>query len=366
MQNNRSKGIIVAIVVVALILVISGIAFSGILTGSTGGTSTSTTSQSTSRTTSTTTTTSHSSSSSTISALNQTQSGLVVSDPLTSGNVSAWTVSGFSSGGSALCSPSENSSGLCLEVQPQNSGEWAGNFAAQGVGNASVYHANLTVPFSTITSSNASFNMGLYVKPLLRYGQPAGAPVNYVACGVSVTSGGSGGYVWQVVYGTGNLSGASSTKVLYYTYNSPSLSQACTIITNGANFLTVYLGTNMVYSNSSMNLQISTPFSAYLEVGAINTTSQMLQGEFSNFYATLNDSISVTNAPAGGTVKIVDSSNSTIASAPVGSNGVAKIPVTPYAEPLNAYIRVYDSTGKLVATTSSLRALWGGDTYSVG
>ena len=361
MQNNRSKGIIVAIVVVALILVISGIAFSGILTGSTGGTSTSTTSQSTSRTTSTTTTTSHSSSSSTTSALNQTQSGLVVSDPLTSGNVSAWTTGGFSSSVSPLCTPSENSSGVCLQVQPQNSNQWAGNFIAQNVGNASVYHALLNMSYSA-TPSNVAFNMGLYVKPQLTYPPSPGQAVNYVSCGVSVTS---NGYVWQVVYGKGNLSGASNTQVLNYTFNKPSLAEACTIITNGANLLTVYLGSTLFYSNSSMNLQITSPLSAYLEIGAVNSTGPM-QSEFSDFYASSNNTINVTNAPAGGTVKIIDSSNSTIASASVGTNGVAKIPVTPYAEPLNAYIRVYDSTGKLVATTSSLRALWGGDTYSVG
>src|SRR5487761_1252766 len=351
MQKNRSKGIVVAIVVVALILVISGIAFSGILTGSSGRTSSSTsTAHSTSQSTSTT-----------ILALTQTRSGLVVSDPLTSGSVSAWTTGGFSSSVSPLCTPSENSSGVCLQVQPQNSNQWAGNFIAQNVGNASVYHALLNMSYSA-TPSNVAFNMGLYVKPQLTYPPSPGQAVNYVSCGVSVTS---NGYVWQVVYGTGNLSGATNTQLLNSSINKPSLTQACTIITNGANLLTVYLGSTLFYSNSSMNLQITSPLSAYLEIGAVNSTGPM-QSEFSAFYASSNNTINVTNAPAGGTVKIIDSSNSTIANASVGTNGVAKIPVTPYAEPLNAYIRVYDSTGKLVATTSSLRALWGGDTYSVG
>ncbi len=360
MEKNRSKGKVVVIVVVALILVISGIAFSGILNGFIGGASSSTTpTHSTSQSTSTATT--HSGSGSTISALAQIGSGLVVSDPLTSGNYSAWTISGFSSSGNPLCTPSENSSGLCLEVQPQNSNQWAGNFAARNVGNATVYHAVLTMPYST-TSNNSAFNMGLYVKPQLTYPPNPGQAVNYVSCGVSVTS---NGYVWQVVYGTGNLSGASNTQLLNYTFNRPSLTQACTIITNGVNLLKVYLGSTLFYSNSSMNLQIASPFSTYLEIGAVNSTGPM-QGEFSDFYSSLNNTISVTNAPIGGTVSIVDSSNSTIATASVGSNGLAVIPVTPYQNPPNGYIRVYDSTGKLVASTSTAATLWGGDAYSVG
>src|SRR5487761_1464602 len=351
MQKNRSKGIVVAIVVVALILVISGIAFSGILTGSSGRTSSSTsTAHSTSQSTSTT-----------ILALTQTRSGLVVSDPLTSGSVSAWTTGGFSSSVSPLCTPSENSSGVCLQVQPQNSNQWAGNFIAQNVGNASVYHALLNMSYSA-TPSNVAFNMGLYVKPQLTYPPSPGQAVNYVSCGVSVTS---NGYVWQVVYGKGNLSGASNTQVLNYTFNKPSLAEACTIITNGANLLTVYLGSTLFYSNSSMNLQITSPLSAYLEIGAVNSTAPM-QSEFSDFYATLNNTISVTNAPSGGTVKLVDASNSTIASASVGSNGVATISVTPYQDPPRGFLRVYNSSGKRGASTASGTTLWGGNAYSVG
>ena len=360
MQKNRSKGIVVAIVVVALILVISGVAFSGILSGPTDGTNTSTTpTQSGSQSTSTSTT--QSGSGSTISAVTQTQSGLVASDPLTAGNLSAWTISGFSSSDSATCSPSENSSGLCLQVDPQNSNQWAGSFAAQNVGNAAVYHAVLSMPYSS-TSSNVAFNMGLYVKPELTYPPNPGQAVNYVSCGVSVTS---NGYIWQAVYGTGNLTGATNTQLLNSSINKPSLTQACTIITNGANLLRVYLGSTLFYSNSSMNLQIASPLSAYLEIGAVNSTAPM-QSEFSDFYATLNNTISVTNAPSGGTVKLVDASNSTIASASVGSNGVATISVTPYQDPPSGYIRVYNSTGKLVASTSSVTTLWGGNTYSVG
>src|SRR5487761_218195 len=153
MEKKRSKRIILALVAVAVILLISAVALSGILTPSPGGTSTSTTttSQSTSTTSSSTSTTSTTSSTSGLLSINQTQSGLVASDPLTTGNLSAWAVSGFSSSGNPLCTPSENSSGLCIEVQPLSSNEWAGNFAAQNVGDAKVYH---TVINATSVASN--------------------------------------------------------------------------------------------------------------------------------------------------------------------------------------------------------------------
>src|SRR5487761_963359 len=120
MEKKRSKRIILALVAVAVILLISAVALSGILTPSPGGTSTSTTTTTTSST-------------SGLLSIIQTQSGLVASDPLTTGNLSAWTPGNFSSSVSALCTPSENSSGLCLQVQPLSSNEWAGSYAAQNV-----------------------------------------------------------------------------------------------------------------------------------------------------------------------------------------------------------------------------------------
>src|SRR5487761_1065677 len=208
MEKKRSKRIILALVAVAVILLISAVALSGILTPSPGGTSTSTTttSQSTSTTSSSTSTTSTTSSTSGLLSINQTQSGLVASDPLTTGNLSAWTPGNFSSSVSALCTPSENSSGLCLQVQPLSSNEWAGSYAAQNV-TARVYHAVINAP-SAASITNGSFNAGLYVKPELKYGQPPGQAVNYVFCGASVSS---GVLIWQVVYGTGNLTGATKT-----------------------------------------------------------------------------------------------------------------------------------------------------------
>ena len=341
-SKNRAKGIIIALVVVAVILLVSAVAFSGILGPSATIQNTPTTSQTSSTTSQSVgpSTTAHSQSSSVVS---QVSSGLVASDPLTSGNISDWTLS-------ASGVASENSSGLYVNA-PQTGNQWADSFAARSVGNAEVYHAVLTMPYSTIT--NGSFNMGLYVQ--------AAQPVNYISCGVGVNN---QGHYWQVVYGTGNISQANNYQVLNFSYNKPSLSQGCTIITNGANLLTVYIGSTMVYSNSSMNLAIPAPFNTYLEVEAINSTGESLQGIFSNFYASLNNTITLSGAPSGGIVKIAGSSIPL--NATVGSNGVATITLPAYQEPQSGTIQVYDSSGKLVASTASSVTLWGGDTYSMG
>lgn len=182
-----------------------------------------------------------------------------------------------------------------------------------------------------------------------------------------MSSQGSGGYDWQVVYGTGNLSGASQTKTLYfhyYPYGPGNLSKTCTIMTNGANFLSVYIGGTQVYSNSSMNLQIASPFNTYLEVTGVNMT-QSMEGSFTNFYTTLNDTVTVTNAPSGGIVQVTGT-NSPIANATVGSNGVATLTLPASLMPQTGVINVYNSSGVLVAKTTTAVTLWGGDSYSVG
>ena len=283
-------------------------------------------------------------------AVVKTHSGLVVADPLvnTSGT---WTFWGDALAKNATYSHTENSSGLYLGVQSPNGSEWAGYYAANPAGNADVYHATLTLPYSRI--ENGSFNTGLYVQTTIN-------PINYIACGAGVND---RGYYWQVVIGTGNPFAANNYQQVYYQWlNNQSLTQECTIITNGTNSLTVYLGNTEVYSNSSLNLQIPPPFTAYL---AVETTSpQMLYGSYTDFYATLGSTVTVLNAPNGDTVSIVDSSNRTIVSTIAHSSST--LLQLPANSPLpNGYIRVYDQNGTTYASTLKVSSFWGGDVYTV-
>jgi hypothetical protein len=283
--------------------------------------------------------------------LTLTQSGLVVTDPLTS-QKSSWTFGGDALALNATHSHSVNSSGLYLGVQSPKSGEWAGYYAAQSAERANLYHATLTLPSAKIASG--SFNTALVVQTTIE-------PINYIACGAGVNN---QGYYWEVVIGTGTPFTASDYQSVYYNWlNNQSLAQNCTIVTDGHNLLTVYLGNSEVYSNNNTNLPVPPPFIAYL---AVETTStQMLYGSYSNFYATLGSGITIANAPIGGSVAIVDSSNNTIEAVPVNSDLIAVLPLTANAPLPIGFICVYDSTGTLVASTSQVSTLWGGDVFTL-
>src|SRR2546427_2888442 len=112
-------------------------------------------------------------------AINQTHAGLVAKDSLTSGNPGNWILSGSAVVQGAPTTSSEDAQGLHLGVKAALSGQWAGYYAQTPDTNAYLFHAVLTLPYSTIPDQ--SFNTGLYVQtaPL--------AAINYVTCDAGVT-----------------------------------------------------------------------------------------------------------------------------------------------------------------------------------
>src|SRR5438132_986910 len=117
------------------------------------------------------------------------------------------------------------------------------------------------------------------------------------------------------------------------------LTRDCTIITNGQNLLKVYLDGQVVYSSTSLNLQMPSPFDSYLEVES-TYTGGMLFGIYNDYYATTTYGVQVQSAPAGDTAEIVDSSNSVLASATVGSGGTAVLDDGQYPLPIVGNRRV--------------------------
>lgn len=279
-----------------------------------------------------------------------TQSGLVMSDPLTS-EKGTWIFGGDAVALNATHSHIINSTGLYLGIQSPKSGEWAGYYAGQSADKANLFHATLTLPYERIP--NGSFNTALVVQTTI-------TPINYIACGAGVNN---QGYYWEVVIGTGTPFTANDFQSVYYKWmGNQSLTQDCTIVTNGHNLLNVYLGNSEVYTNSNTTLPVPPPFNAYL---AVETTStQMLFGSYSNFYATLGSDITIVDVPAGGSVAMVDSSNNTINEAPVTAGSNVTFPLSLNAPLPVGYIHVYDSNGALLASTTQASTLWGGSTYS--
>lgn len=295
-------------------------------------------------------------------SINQTRSGLVASDPLNSqlsqaqlSGSSFWTFGGDAIGLSAPYAYSEDSGGLHIGVQSPASGPYAGDYAgfyALHIDNAMLAHAVLSVPSRTVSSGYP--NVGLYV-------QTGGINVDYVVCGATTSSAGT---YWGVAMAQGNTNGAFSYQPLYLdqSTNQP-LTRECTIVTNGQNYLAVYLDGTQVYQSTNLNLGYQAPFQFFLETQT-SYTGGMFTGSFQEFYLTSSDSVTVTGMPSGSTAEIVSQSGQVLASAPA-SSGTATLEVAQYDMPIVANIQVTSVLGLSIASTSSSVSIWGGDSYSL-
>jgi len=297
-----------------------------------------------------------------VHSITRAQSGLVSSDPLNNetktqqqlfANQQYWKYSGDAIAENAPYEYSKDSQGLHIGVQAPSNGTWAGVYAVTPNTNAMLFHSIISTPVNFIPYQ--WYENGMYV-------QTAGSQnVNYVTC-VSVTS--QWGTTWAIVSTTGDVNQASTFNVLYSdpSPNQP-LTRDCTIITNGNNYLKVYLDGTMVYNNSTMNLQMPGPFNTFLEPQS-SYPGKMLDGTYKDYYATTDENIKITNNPANAArVDLMNTSGSVIASSPV-SSGTATINVGSYHFPLAGTIKVYDGNNNVIASTSSMVNIFGGDVYS--
>jgi len=284
-----------------------------------------------------------------IQIINKVQSGLLAEDSLTTGNYGTWFLYGDAVQQNAPYKYSEDSQGLHIGIQAAKQGQWAGFYAMSPNTAGMVFHAVLTLPFTSVPSGE--FNTGLYV-------QTSTAHINYITCAADATP---SGYGWAVVYTTGNSVSAQKFTTVYSQTGGPT-TRDCTIITNGQNFLEVYLDGQLVFSSTTLNLQMPSPFNSYLEVES-TYAGGMLFGTYGDYYATTTYNVQVQNAPAGDTAEIDDSSNTMLVSATVGSGGSTNLDTGRYHLPINGYVRVYDPTHNLVASTSGAGPIWGGDAF---
>jgi hypothetical protein len=274
-----------------------------------------------------------------------TQSGLVASDPLTSGDTTYWT---FGNSGPLLgtYSSSEDSQGMHIGSQSTVMLiDWSYDGAASPATAAALFHATVSLPYTSVPDGQA--NSGLYVE---------GQNANYVECGAVADQ---NGHFWIVATG----SNVASTILFKSDLNQPT-TQSCTVITNGSSYLKVYLGGNVVFSSSTLALGLTSPLKAYLQLGT-SSMGSMRSGTFVSYYATQSELVTITNALPGGTAQIVDPSNKVLATGTVDSSGNANLPVGMYNLPVSANIDVLDSSNAVVASTTAPTAIWGGDVYTV-
>lgn len=301
-------------------------------------------------------------------SIKQVQSGLVVSDPLNNetqtqqqlqANQKYWVYGGDAPARNAPYDYYKDPQGLHVGVQSPDGG-WAGYYAASPNTNAMLFHSVITTPVSVLPVLPTAqwYENGMYVQTLVT----PQSSVNYVTC----TSGTSQwGTSWAVIAVTGNANQATTFNTLYVdgSQNQP-LTRDCTIITNGNNYLKVYLDGVKVYENSTLNLQMPAPFNTYLEPQS-TYQGQLLNGTFTDYYATSGETVQVTNNPVlASTVDLVDSTGKVLATSPV-SSGTATFTIGQFHMPLAAYIKIYDSHGIQLASTPSPENIFGGDVYKV-
>ena len=293
------------------------------------------------------------------------QSGLAGSDSLTNetrtkdqllANQMYWHYGGSAQVENAPYDIFKDSQGLHIGVQSLANGtNWAGFYGVTPDTSAILFHSVVATQPRTLANQSSFYESGMYI-------QTSNKNVNYVTC-TSDTS--FWGTSWGVIWATGDAFGIKDFKVLYSnsTANQP-LTRDCTIITNGDNYLKVYLDGTKVYENHTMNLQIPAPFNAFLEPQS-SYAKQMFYGTYKDYYATTNENVTVTtNLSNAATVSIVDKSGNTLVRSPI-SAGSAILDVGRYHLPLAAYINVYDSNNMQIASTSSPVNIFGGDIYSV-
>lgn len=298
-------------------------------------------------------------------SINKIQSGLVASDPLNNeiktqqqlqANPGNWKYYGDAIAENASYAFFKDTQGLHIGVQAP-SGMYAGFYAESPVTNAMLFHSVITTPIGTLPVLPVPqfYENGMYIQT----SQPT---VNYVTC-TSNTS--QWGTVWGVISVTGNgVQALNFTTLWFDTSANQPLTRDCTIITNGSNYLKVYLDGVMVYTSSTLHLNMPGPFNTYLEPQS-SYSGQLLNGTFTDYYAATDENVQVTNTPLlSATADLVDPTGKVLASSPVVS-GTAAFTIGQFHMPLVAYIKVYDSNNIQLASTSSPVNIFGGDVYKV-
>lgn len=264
-----------------------------------------------------------------------------------------WTFSGDAISEGAPYNFYENSAGLHIGVQAVSPGTYAGFYAVSPVTSFVLVHTHVKAPVQTIPQG--VFEAGIYV-------QTSDGDINYVTCTSQTTSSGT---IWELVWATGNTNQATNFTTLWSSGIGLPLSEDCTIITNGNNYLKLFLDGSLVYSSSSLNLNIPPPFQVYLEPETSYSGAE-LYASYLNYYLTSGEYLTVNNLPSNAaTVELVNASNGQVlASSPVTGTS-AKIEVGNFLFPLSAEIEVLDSSGTVIASTSGAIGIYGGDVYTV-
>lgn len=298
--------------------------------------------------------------------IDKTKSGLVASDPLDNetktkqqvlSDTRYWTYYG------TAVSEKNTPYDIYKDSQGMHIGEPGPDPAVYGDGSYSGYYAvspdtNAVLVHAVLTATNQAVLHNDFQNQLEI--MTTSGQVNYLDC-AAITN--TDGTYWTLVHGYGDNIEASHFDTLWVdTRPNQPLTRDCTVITNGANYLKLYMDNVLVYSSNTLALGMPAPFDYYLQT--MNSYyNQMRYGTFKDYYATTDENIQITNNPSGAaTVSLVDSSGNTLASSSVTA-GSAALDVGKYHFPISGTINVYDSSNNVIA--SGAENIYGGDVFSV-
>ncbi|HET7337822.1 MAG TPA: fibronectin type III domain-containing protein [Candidatus Nitrosotalea sp.] len=298
--------------------------------------------------------------------IDKTKSGLVASDPLDNetktkqqvlSDTRYWTYYG------TAVSEKNTAYDIYKDSQGMHIGEPGPDPAVYGDGSYSGYYAvspdtNAVLVHAVLTATNQPVLHNDFQNQLEI--MTTSGQVNYLDC-AAITN--TDGTYWTLVHGYGDNIEASHFDTLWVdTSPNQPLTRDCTVITNGANYLKLYMDNVLVYSSNTLALGMPAPFNYYLQT--MNSYyNQMRYGTFKDYYATTDENIQVTNNPSGAaTVSLVDSSGNTLASSSVTA-GSTTLDVGKYHFPISGTINVYDSSNNVIA--SSAENIYGGDVFSI-
>jgi len=297
-------------------------------------------------------------------SLIKTSSGLVAADILTDktrtfeelmqDQTDLWNFGGSAVTFSAPHTASQDGNGLHIGTKSHSSGQFAGFFAVTTPRGAQLNHAEITANQQSIP--NNFFMTGLFV-------QSAATDLNFVTC---IANTGTAGTTWHLARTTGGTPTQSTGVEVLWSDPAPNqpLTRDCTIVTNGDNILKLFMDGVKVYDNSTLNLNMESPFHVFLETQTSNSDN-MFFGSFADYYATTNEFLTVTNLPnTASKVQLIDASNNVIAETGFISGGTATMEIATLNFPVFANIKVVDSGGSEIASTTNLQDIYGGDIFS--
>jgi hypothetical protein len=229
--------------------------------------------------------------------LSRPHSGLLVADPLDQSVTLGHLKDQY------VLDVSESTTGLAVGIKAHHG--WAGWFAS------TIHAAGPAVAWHVVISPTAlhlgSKGRGLAVFAVQTATTQKSGVINYI---VVAADSRSGSYRWLIGYAHGLVAGAS-TQVLWVSKWKPVPrnatllpSQAVTVVTDGSHSLTVWFGTDRIFSSDRLVLKMPAPFQAYLEV---QSSAPAYHARFNDFWVADDAPLVLRRLPEGSRVDLTGS-----------------------------------------------------------